>query len=94
MHVCEMGSYLRKEWGGSLCTTVYEVTACCQAPLPPTHTWLCSIYTMCVPVKENQVMGSFQDLQDLATARNEVRLTSHGQYLNTDPCGSLLHDSA
>ena len=49
---------------------------------------------MCVPVKENQVMGSFQDLQDLATARNEVRLTSYGQYLNTGPCGSLFLDSA
>ena len=39
-------------------------------------------------------MGSFQDLQDLATARNEVRLTSYGQYLNTGPCGSLFLDSA
>ena len=27
---------------------------------------------MCVPVREDQVMGSFQDLTDLATARAEV----------------------
>ena len=27
---------------------------------------------MCVPVHENQVMGSFQDLKDLTTAREEV----------------------